>query len=221
MSSGSSRIGGARRSRSQVAAGLTLVHVRVHVAHDRKLDIALAPAKRGTGPTSIIWCTAGVRGMCVPAIGDSRAPDPTGDHHRLGFDVPFGRAHPPHPPVFHIDPKNLGLGGDREGAWSLAALAHDRAGAERVDDADRRVKAAEDDRLVDVRQRGLPRPGSQGIPARCPMRSRKPFVASAPAGAPRCARPRCRRTAVKTPISLYWLTLSTVRPVLSFEWSTR
>src|SRR6266566_1729680 len=28
----------------------------------------LAPAKRGTGPTSIIWCTAGVSGMCAPAI---------------------------------------------------------------------------------------------------------------------------------------------------------
>jgi hypothetical protein len=26
------------------------------------------PAKRGTGPTSIIWCTIGVSGMCAPAI---------------------------------------------------------------------------------------------------------------------------------------------------------
>ena len=32
----------------------------------------LAPAKRGTGPTSIIWCTAGVSGMCAPAISPTR-----------------------------------------------------------------------------------------------------------------------------------------------------
>ena len=32
----------------------------------------LAPRKRGTGPMSIIWCTAGVRGIVVPAIRATR-----------------------------------------------------------------------------------------------------------------------------------------------------
>ena len=34
--------------------------------------LALASAKRGTGPMSIIWCTAGVSGIAAPAMRASR-----------------------------------------------------------------------------------------------------------------------------------------------------
>ena len=53
--------------------------------------------------------------------------------------------------MLDVDAQNVGFGGDREGARSLAALSHHRSRAQRVDHAyARRVEAAEDDRLVDV-----------------------------------------------------------------------
>jgi hypothetical protein len=47
---------------------LALVHVRVHVADDRELDVALRVGEQCVGPMSIIWCTAGVSGMDAPAM---------------------------------------------------------------------------------------------------------------------------------------------------------
>ncbi len=48
---------------------LALVHQDVHVPDDRELDgPRRSVSKRGTGPTSIIWWTAGVSGICAPAI---------------------------------------------------------------------------------------------------------------------------------------------------------
>ena len=57
------------RADLEVAAVLALVHVGVHVADDRELDLAaVVSAKSGTGPTLIIWWTAGVSGIEAPAI---------------------------------------------------------------------------------------------------------------------------------------------------------
>ena len=57
------------RADLEAAAVLALVHVGVHVAHDRVAHLALVVcANCGTGPMSIIWWTAGVSGIDAPAI---------------------------------------------------------------------------------------------------------------------------------------------------------
>ncbi len=61
------------RADLEVAAVLALVHVGVHVADDR-VSRSRRPCRRsiGTGPTLIIWWTAGVSGIDAPAIRASR-----------------------------------------------------------------------------------------------------------------------------------------------------
>ena len=56
------------RADLEPGAVLALVHVRVHVAHDRELDVPFASANQCVGPMSIIWCTAGVSGIDAPAM---------------------------------------------------------------------------------------------------------------------------------------------------------
>ena len=56
------------RADLEARAVLALVHEDVHVTHDRELDRPRSLSNRGTGPTSIIWCTIGVSGMWAPAI---------------------------------------------------------------------------------------------------------------------------------------------------------
>ena len=60
------------RADLQVAAVLALVHVGVHVAHDRVLDLADGVLEQRHGPTLIIWWTAGVSGIAAPAIAAMR-----------------------------------------------------------------------------------------------------------------------------------------------------
>ena len=88
---------------------LALVHVRVHVADDREVDRRrFASSNRGTGPMSIIWCTAGVSGIDAPAIRASRGlQHAAADHDVLGLDVAAGRAHAPDAAVLDVDPEHL------------------------------------------------------------------------------------------------------------------
>ena len=84
-------------------------------------------------------------------LGDARAPGTTGDDDVLGLDVALVGADARDDAVLDVDAEHLGVGRDGEGAELGRALTHDRAGAKRVDDADRgRVEPAEDDLLVDV-----------------------------------------------------------------------
>ena len=105
-------------------------------------------AKCGTGPTSIIWWTAGVSGIDAPAsLRDARAPDAAGDHDVLGLHVTAVGAHAPHAPALDVDAGHLGVRRDGERAGALRLLAHERAGSQRVHHADAlRVEAAEQDR---------------------------------------------------------------------------
>src|SRR5690606_3278533 len=74
------------------------------------------------------------------------------DHDVVGFDASLVGDDRLHPPVLHLDVEHLGVGEDREGTHVLCPLAHDRAGAQRVDDRHRGgVEAAQDHRLLDER----------------------------------------------------------------------
>ena len=86
---------------------------------------------------SIIWWTAGVSGIEAPAIArDPRAPDAAGDDDGVGLDVALVRADARDAAVLDVDAGDLDAGGDRQRAQLLRLLAHQRAGLERVDDAD-------------------------------------------------------------------------------------
>ena len=86
-----------------------------------------ACSKRGTGPMSIIWWTAGVSGMLAPAIRrELRAPDAAGDDDRLDVDVAVGRTDPPHAAALDVDPENLDARSDRQRAVGRRPLAHER-----------------------------------------------------------------------------------------------
>ena len=57
-------------------------------------------------------------------------------------------------PLLDVDVEHLGVREHRQRAQLLRLLARDRPEAQRVDDADRRrVEAADDHRLLDVRAR--------------------------------------------------------------------
>ena len=99
------------------------------------------PAKRGTGPTSIIWCTIGVERDVRPRHLRRGA----GSRHRRRSRRPPPRSCPatcaragsgrPRRPC----PSISVFGEDRQRAGLDRALAHQRPGPERVDDTDPRA----------------------------------------------------------------------------------
>ena len=110
-------------------------------------------SKRGTGPdVDHLVDRRGERDRRPGHPGDPRAPHAACDDDGVGRDVAPVGADAPDVAVDHVDAGDLDLGRDRQGTQRLGCLAHQRAGLERVDDADaRRVEAAEDHRLVDER----------------------------------------------------------------------
>ena len=128
------------RADLEADAVLALVHEHVHVAHDRELDRASSRvSNRGTGPTSIIWCTAGVSGMCAPAMRASSGLQTPHAITTVSASIaprevctrlmrPCSTSMPRHRRCSRTRCSAAGL--DRP-------LAHDRAGAQRVDDARR------------------------------------------------------------------------------------
>ena len=91
----------------------------------------------GTGPTLIIWCTAGVSGMLTPAMSPI-----LGIHTPQAMTTVSASMSPPlvqtlrDPTVGHLEVGHLDVRYDGEHALLQRPLAHDRAGAQRVDDAD-------------------------------------------------------------------------------------
>ena len=110
-------------------------------------------SKRGTGPMSIIWCTIGVSGMCAPAIpASSGLQTPHAITTVSASIVPRDVCTRRMRPLLDVEAAHVGVREHAQRAGLRRPLAHDRAGAQRVDDADARgVEAAEQDRLVDVR----------------------------------------------------------------------
>ena len=136
-------------------AVLALVHEHVHVAHDRVLDRrarALLEARHRADVDHLVHHRR-ERDVRAGHPREERAPDAAGDHDRLGLDRPAGGVHPPDAAPLDVQAAARRCSRARVSApASTRALAHDRAGAERVDDADTGcVEAAEQDRLVDVR----------------------------------------------------------------------
>ena len=153
---------------------------------------------------------------------EQRAPDAAGDHDGLRLDRPPRGVHAPDPAVLDVHPADVGVGEHLQAAGLDPALAHDRAGAQRVDDGDgRAVEASEQDRLVDVRHELLDL--GRGDEARA--ESTPHDFADAMRRRSSSIRSSVRATSmpphsVLTPISMYWRCDSSVSWVISFEWST-
>ena len=198
MSSGSYRIG--RCAYEPTSRPVPSCRSYMFVSMSRTIGKSMSPfvsANQWVGPMSIIWCTAGVSGIEAPAMCASfglQTPQAI-TTMSVSMSPPVVRRRA-NAPVLDVDTDHFGVGEHREPPALLAALAHDRAGTKRVDDADgRAVEAAEDHGLVDERDELLhlgrrherDRLDSPRLRGRDPPRA-------APASAPRSARPRCRPT---------------------------
>ncbi len=141
------------RADFEAVAVLPLVHVRIHVAHDRIADfLGRVREHRDRPDVDHLVDRRRERDRCAGHPGDPRAPDPAGDDDDLGFDRPGVGMHPPDLARFDVDAGDLNAGRDRQAAHLLCLLAHERTGLERVDDPDpRRVEATEDGGLLDER----------------------------------------------------------------------
>ena len=112
-------------------------------------------ASCGHGPTEIIWCTAGVRAIFTPAMSPI-----FGLHTPQAITTYSVSMSPWFVTTFVMRPSldaevlHLDVGYDGQRALRQRVLPHDRAGAQRVDDADRRRPEGADD-LVGVEERHL------------------------------------------------------------------
>ena len=140
------------RADFHVAAVLALVAVGVHVAHDRVRDLADGVGEHRDGPDADHLVDGrGERDRRPGHLGEPRAPDAGRDDDDVGLEVALVGADAGDVAVLDVDAGDLGHRRQPERPERLRALAHERAGAERVDDADPgRREAAEDDVGVDV-----------------------------------------------------------------------
>ena len=141
------------RADLEADAVLSLVHEHVHVADDGELDRARRALEAGHG-TDVDHLVDGGRERDVRAghCREERSPDAARDHDGLGLDRPARGVHAPDVTVLDVHAADVRVREDLQAPAVDALLAHDRPGAERVDDRDgRAVEAAEQDRLVDVR----------------------------------------------------------------------
>ena len=98
------------RADLEADAVLALVHEHVHVADDRELDRPGRLLEVATGPTSIIWWTTGVSGMCAPAISaSSGAQTPHAMTTYSASIVPRVVVDPPDPAVLDVHRRDLGV----------------------------------------------------------------------------------------------------------------
>ena len=104
------------RADLEVSAVLALVHVRVHVADDRELDLAHGVRElrdRADADHLVDGRRERDRGPGHP--GDPRTPGPTGDDHGVGGDIALVRADAADVAVDDVDARDLGPGHDRRG----------------------------------------------------------------------------------------------------------
>ncbi len=141
------------RADLEAAPVLALVHVRVHVADDRELDHALRvlEMRHGADVDHLVHGRR-ERNRGTGHACDARAPHAAADDDEVGRDIAARGADAGDAPVLDVDADHLGVREDRERAQLLRLLARERPEAQRIDDADaRRVEAAEDHRLLHVR----------------------------------------------------------------------
>ena len=135
----------------EAAALLALVHVGVHVAHDRELDADARREARHRADVDHLVDHRRERDRRARHPREARAPDPAADHDAPGLEIAAGRAHAAHASVLDVDAEDLGVGADGQRPGRHGGLAHQRAGLQRVDHAGaRRVEPAEDHALVEI-----------------------------------------------------------------------
>ena len=109
---------------------LALVHVRVHVAHDRELDRRLRRQKARHRPDVDHLVDGGCQGdRRARHARDPRRPDTARDRHHIRLDVAARRPHALYSPVFDVDPEHLRVREDLR-ATGLRLLTHDRPEAQ-------------------------------------------------------------------------------------------
>ena len=111
------------RADLEVAAVLALVHVRVHVAHDRvRRSRPAVSANMRHRPDVIIWWTAGVSGIEAPAMRAMRGLQmPQAMTTDVRLDVALVRPDAGDAAVDDVEPGDLGLRRDGQGAHARAA----------------------------------------------------------------------------------------------------
>jgi hypothetical protein len=115
----------------QAAPVLALVHVHVHVAHDRVLDRGLGVGEARHRPDVHHLVHGGrQRDRGARHLREQRAPHAAGDRDEFGLDVARGRAHAPHAAALDVDARDLHVGDHLERPGGLRLLAHQRAGAQ-------------------------------------------------------------------------------------------
>ena len=125
-----------------VGAVLALVAEGVHVAHDREGDLALLLGQLRARPDADhLVHRRGQRDADAGHVAELGAPHARSDHDRARLDVAAGGpdagdAAPSVRAVLGVEAGHLDGRDDGELAGGERPLAHDRAGAERVDDAD-------------------------------------------------------------------------------------
>ena len=135
----------------QARAVLALVHVGVHVADDGVLQVALGVGEHRDG-ADVLHLVHGRRERDLGAGhgGELAAPAAGGDDDVLGVDGALVGDDGLDVAVLDGEVLDLDIGEGLQGAHLDGLLAHERAGTQRVADADALgVEAAEDDGLVD------------------------------------------------------------------------
>ena len=145
------------RADLEVAAVLALVHVGVHVAHDREADLADGVRELRDGPDADhLVDRRGERDGGTGHPRDARAPHAAGDDHDLRLDVALVRPDARDPAVDDIEAGHLGRG---EIVSAPISTARSRmivpARSESTTPTAGCREAAEDDRFVDERDQRL------------------------------------------------------------------
>ena len=110
------------RADLEAAAVLALVHVRVHVAHDRELDRALGVGEaRHRADVDHLVHRGRERDRGAGHARQARAPDAAGDHDDVGLDVAARGAHALDAAALDVDAEHLGVGGHRQRAGVAAS----------------------------------------------------------------------------------------------------
>src|ERR1019366_49287 len=158
----------------EVAAVLALVHVGVHVANDRVGNLADRVREEWDRPDADhLVHDRRQRDRGAGHARDAWAPHAAANGDDVGVDVAGTGAHGPDTPaVFgEVDAEDLGVGSHLQGPQLLGLFTHERARAQRIDDADGgKVQALHDDLGVEVRHQSLDLAGAQQLVGDAPGR---------------------------------------------------
>src|SRR6476661_5845934 len=180
----------------------------------------------GQGPTLIIWCTAGVSGMLIPAMSPS-----------LGLHTPAAMT----TVLASMSPPVVRTRVIRRVPWGPSSVSRPVTSTVGTTVSSPVARARSRMMVPARRESTTPTPGVQKAPMNWSSSMKGTFSLTKAGGTSSASMPQARALdirrrsssirssvraiskppdSVKTPISLYWRTESSVRSVISREWST-